>query len=327
MADTKITILGLTGSGKTTYLAGMYYRMSAGVKGFTLSSNNETDTKLEHMWEKMTDNSLGADRFPPPSDNVNKFDFKLKYAFKEIMNFEWIDYPGGAIVKSHQMRKDVIESLKSSSCVLLCVDGNAFTDEVDDPVEHLIFQGASTYTKLLNEFEDNNNFLPPVVVVITKYDLCTKGKEMADIIIKAFNALFVKDGGHNRLVTIIPVTLGKNIAQNGFTGKLDPVNINLPISFAIWCIVLEKIKSLNDLRNSLDNRINELSNSFFSIFKRGEIEDNRGLKDESDQIYTKLCQDADKLFDELSAAKKFPIYLNGEALSLADLNKRPSVVA
>ena len=63
MADTKFTALGLSGSGKTCYLLGMYHEMSGGVHGFTLATTNQAATKLED-WMYQLDDETGMDRFP-----------------------------------------------------------------------------------------------------------------------------------------------------------------------------------------------------------------------------------------------------------------------
>ena len=46
MADTKYTILGMTGAGKTCFITGMYMRMSVGMDGFTLVTDDATRIKL-----------------------------------------------------------------------------------------------------------------------------------------------------------------------------------------------------------------------------------------------------------------------------------------
>ena len=47
MADTQITILGMSGSGKTCYLLGLYYRMGSGLKGYTITTDDDTDVKRQ----------------------------------------------------------------------------------------------------------------------------------------------------------------------------------------------------------------------------------------------------------------------------------------
>lgn len=53
MVDTKFTALGISGSGKTCYLLGMYHKMSESVNGFTLATTNQAATKLEDWMMKL----------------------------------------------------------------------------------------------------------------------------------------------------------------------------------------------------------------------------------------------------------------------------------
>lgn len=97
MADTKITVLGMTGSGKTCYLLGFYYKMGSGMKGYTITTDDDTDVELRDRYAKMCDSSLGAARFPTGTDNISKYLFYLQYGYNTIMSFDWIDYLGGVL--------------------------------------------------------------------------------------------------------------------------------------------------------------------------------------------------------------------------------------
>ena len=55
MADTRFTGLGLSGSGKTCYVLGMYYEMCVGLRGFTLTTTNQTASKLENWMDELDD--------------------------------------------------------------------------------------------------------------------------------------------------------------------------------------------------------------------------------------------------------------------------------
>ena len=68
MADTQITILGMTGSGKTCYLLGLYYKMASGMKGYTITTDEDTDLDLRKRYSKMCDQTLGEARFPVGTD-------------------------------------------------------------------------------------------------------------------------------------------------------------------------------------------------------------------------------------------------------------------
>ena len=97
MKKTKFTMLGMTGSGKTCYLLGMYKKMLGGLKGFSLTTDDDTDGELRTRYSKMDDASLGQKRFPPGTDQTDTYEFTLEYAFSPIMSFAWIDYPGGSM--------------------------------------------------------------------------------------------------------------------------------------------------------------------------------------------------------------------------------------
>lgn len=322
MAHTKITVAGLTGCGKTCYLLGMYFRMSGGLKNFTLSTNEDDDLSLERQWEIMCDSGLGNDRFPLPSDKVSKYDFKLKYSFKEIMSFEWIDYPGGSLKsssKENQMTAEFIENLKNSSCLILFIDGDTFSNNTDDPAIELSLNGAVKYTKLINAFEDENHFIPPVAIVITKYDLCSRTKEeIKEYIKEGFPVLFTPNdyNGYEKLVSIIPVSLGKNIAENGYKGELSPFNIHLPIAFSIWSTLRIYIAYLKSKNDETAGRIRQRSSGIISRWlNKSEIEEMRQSIESNNIALSKLSEDAEKLLNELNQ-KKIPTYLNGTEIDL-----------
>ncbi len=64
MADgnCKFTMLGMSYSGKTCYIAGMYMKMAVGVNGFTLVAEDETRVKLEREIRTLR-KTMGQERF------------------------------------------------------------------------------------------------------------------------------------------------------------------------------------------------------------------------------------------------------------------------
>ena len=138
--ENKITVAGTTGSGKTCYLTGMYCIMSTGLNNFTLSTDEDSDLSFERLWDNMCNTTLGTGRFPQSTDEVIKYNFKLKYSFREIMNFEWIDYPGASLKyssKENRMTAEFMSSLKKSSSLLLFIDGEIFSTKYNDPAKEL----------------------------------------------------------------------------------------------------------------------------------------------------------------------------------------------
>ena len=81
MSDIDFTMLGMTGTGKTCFLTGMYYEMSSGIQGYTLSSDDDIDIELRNKWEKLCDEKNGVNRFPVGTDKTERYKFTLEYAY------------------------------------------------------------------------------------------------------------------------------------------------------------------------------------------------------------------------------------------------------
>ena len=58
-ADTIMTILGMSGSGKTCYLLGMFYKMTGGLKGYNLHTDDDTHTDLSRRYDILNDSKKG----------------------------------------------------------------------------------------------------------------------------------------------------------------------------------------------------------------------------------------------------------------------------
>ena len=101
------TTLGLSGSGKTCFMAGMYYKMSAGADGYTLKTGDDEALKLTSYYEKMRDRS-GTERFPETTNQSSHYTFELQYMYKTIETFQWVDYTGGLLRnKTAAMQKNI----------------------------------------------------------------------------------------------------------------------------------------------------------------------------------------------------------------------------
>lgn len=105
----KITVIGFTSSGKTCYLAGMYDTMSYGVKNFSLiEQDSDQDRYLQKLWENIS--SAEGREWPVPNDDKRSYTFSLCHSFEPVMEFEWADYPGAALVDPGM---GLLEDLKS----------------------------------------------------------------------------------------------------------------------------------------------------------------------------------------------------------------------
>ena len=240
----KFTILGETGSGKTCYLLGMYYEMTMGLAGYTVVATNPDDDKnLTLRYEMLNDKSRGQNRFPAGTDDVQKINFNLQYAYETILPFEWVDYPGGFLDPtsrdiSSEQYQEVEKSINESDILLICIDGeNLVGKNTRNKIKKVKSKCAKNINPYLGNLKDklkkDGKALPPIGMVVTKYDLCadyTDEDEVREIIEEAFSPLFVDD---ETFVAIIPVSLGETLQDDDFQGELEPMFIHLPILMGI----------------------------------------------------------------------------------------------
>lgn len=248
-------MLGARGVGKSCYLLGMYGRMQMGVNGFSLH------TKDFHKQQDLS-NSLarlvhedGGERYPRPVANAKEYLFDFCYGLKPLAEVK-IDLPSSSFLSSGKFSSDevqaLIEQVKQSDCLFLCVSGEYLKQAVvkeNGEVNLVLRQKVATklgvrttlkYIMELAEILNLTNSKPfPIAIVITKYDLCVKrGKDaIVQEIKNLFEPLFRPDSGW--LVTICPVSLGKQLATDLDSGEIEPVNFQLPLLFAAFSFFRE----------------------------------------------------------------------------------------
>lgn len=339
MADTTMTILGMTGAGKTCYLLGMFKKMSQGIKGYTVTTNENRDVELKHWYKRLADESLGYDRFPPGTDSLSEDEFNLEFAYKPILSFSWMDYPGNMLdLKVTGNAEDyykVKDSIINSSCLFLCIDGELLKgDDLDEKIDRVKDNCSEYLNPVFSEISKQHQ-LPPIAILITKYDLCihdTSEDELCEILEEAFSPLFIDDGEHKNITAIIPVSLGSDIMGNENGGKLKPINVQQPIfmgiTFALGNVLQNKYRELKQYEKSISNKQDTIDNekdSFF-LFRNDQkikqlIAEMKKQKQDAEQIQNLLLameKNRDKLLKEVRKINL--VFVNGEKKeSLADV--------
>ena len=331
---TQFTMLGMSGSGKTCYLLGMYKKMVAGLEGFSFTTDSDTDVDLKNRYKRMKDTSLGQDRFPAGTDQTDLFEFTLEHALSPIMSFRWIDYPGGALEEQTsgniEEYNKLEEYIKNSSSLFICVDGALLQgdDDNEEKIEAVQEECSSTINPFLSRYRKNNNFLPPTAIVVTKSDLCAdlSDDDFREILEKLFSPLFVDGGGDfNRFVSVIPVSIGKNISENNYKGRLAPTRLQLPIFMGVWFALIsqadakrKKIDEHISQRDSAQKASDKESDSWFFWRDDAKIrrlnslanELNHEIAEEQNRL-NKALRDSDRLLNDLEK-KVSVVYFNGE---------------
>ena len=322
----KVTVIGFKASGKTCYLAGMYDIMSTGIKNFSLVEKNpDQDWYLQGLWEQISD---GANRsWPVPNDDKRVYSFSLCHSFDKIIEFEWLDYPGAALVDpGYGLIDEIKNQLSESACLLVLVNGESFAFD-GKPADQKPIQASSLdeYKKIvaknlkrnkdleavrqLTKIGSDDVVLPPIGIVVTKCDLIddTWVDYVQEILRENFQSIFAEGGEDDRIVMMAAVTLGNDIQ---FGGDADPVDIELPIAFAVLSILRKYILAARVLKKKTDNELCDHEKSIFRIFRSGQGKKLREEITKMEKIIAKLSRDAIRLLDLCEESKH--IYINGE---------------
>ena len=318
--EIKIAMLGTTGAGKTSYLLGMYAVMQTGVRGFTLAAKDmDLDLELTQRWEKLI-SLKGEDRWPVPNAAAMEYyGFDFSYGFTPLMGFEWLDYRGLALSdrSTEQDVAELVEYLRSSSCLFLCISGEYLMDEItpktireikSDRMNQFVQQYVS------NQQQPNSNQPFPVAITITKYDLChhrDRDEIIADVK-KLFQALFTPNSGW--LVMICPVSLGRDLGKDPEDAEIVPVNVHLPVVFAVYSQLRSyglKLKSDRDAQATAIETVKQ-RNPLIQLLKANQLrEQTEGLTATNTEIVT-VEENMKLLSQELQQAS---LYFNGSEVT------------
>ncbi len=293
----QFTALGLSGSGKTCFMAGMYYKMTGGVSGYTLKADDDDAVSLTAYYEQMANANSGADRFPGGTNQSTDYSFELQYGYKTLEKFRWVDYAGGTLKSKNSGDAEEYQQLKNdiakSEVLYIFVDGGLFQDEdvtfastdsekIEILTDIVMDNCSRQINHFLSEYTNERKKLPPIAIIVTKYDLAVKALGKADgaenmemlykIIQRAFNPLFpdpsmyTGSDGHTSMVGIIPVSLGSRISEGNYTGKLRPINMHMPAYVGIWFM----LKSKNNQDPSVKKLSDEIEDSGIKFWLNGQ---------------------------------------------------------
>ncbi len=236
MADTKYTILGTAGAGKTCYIVGSYKAMlSDEVPDFELQACGDSNIKMINEALLHLRGRTGLNRYPAYTreevKEIRTLEFNLLYNNKKIINFDLLDYAGGSIASKGPVFQKLKESIAVSTVLYVLVDGLSLCDEdKEERKDNFEYDCAMHINPILQEYaQEHNEKLPPIVFIVTKADLLKKynvsDSEITDLIKGHFKSAFSK-GNTNY---IVGVTLGENISDDGNKGKFKPVNMHIPV--------------------------------------------------------------------------------------------------
>lgn len=183
-----ILMIGHSGSGKTTYMAGLYSRMKLGVAGLTINSNFSEYMKAQ--WNKgnysytysdflkqdegldRLSNDLFKGRYPDPTMIRQEYYFNLVCSGHNIP-FNWYDYRGGVLMERYESSsdaQDLINRIHKSDALVVFLDGETLVQSLSNNVRQ--YKRLLTYLNnaIARINRKKGNFYP-ISFVITKGDL------------------------------------------------------------------------------------------------------------------------------------------------------------
>lgn len=328
-----ITALGNRGSGKTTFLLGMYAEMSVGRRGYFLSATDpDVDLKLAGRWDKLFEDG----ELPPPNlaDNI-PYQFRFTDGLTPLLNVDWLDYRGGALEDERGAEsgdvKELHERLIRSDSIYVVIDGGYLAEPVTDDTRRDIMRqtGLRRMSALLQhtihartQLEDSLP-APSIVILITKADLIPSTRRSQMDALSSELQELVSVCFQTGLSTLVcPVSLGHfglNPAATVRTEDIDPRDLHLPIVYSLAEHTLQLSQAALHVssnaaqaRDTLYNQLSAVSRGAGAFFRRSQINELtrqvRSMEEHEvsfSNIHADAAQRAERLFSELDRLPRF----------------------
>ena len=224
----------------------------------------------------------------------------------------------------------LMEYMDGADCLFLCVDGAHFNHDTRNGIINAINcdGGGMELNFMLNRAAvdrktGNDKDLPPVCLIITKYDLVEPDKRneefLVDILKEVFPILFYPSVGQkSRLVSVCPVTLGRDIGQGG---KLEPRNIEKPFCYLTF---LRMAAALGQYRQEMEQmkaellrrRASEEAHRSHRLLKRllPQRPGNQVTEEELGRMVEACCQLERDLMDMKRSLQNMELFDNGQQI-------------
>lgn len=243
----KITMIGASGAGKTSFMSSLYESLGTNqISGFNITPGgfglNESLVNIGNF-ESISFSSRNF-KFPSGTTKSTTWSFDLRFHEKFICSYDWIDYRGNLLTSAKREQlitpeqkqeemNELVSHIVLSNAVILFADSYLLThySDINDTRSHT---GIDVINDVLTSF---NNFLPnhnlTFVIVLTKIDLLDemwKQNNYAPLIKKGLEAFApiveISRKNPSWVGGIIPVSaIGEGNAKSTFTEKQGSIFI------------------------------------------------------------------------------------------------------
>ena len=271
----KISMFGVSRSGKTCFLYAMAQVLGKGVRyGDNLvqviSTRARQQTKLNNGFMQLAER-----RWPQNSDKTESFLFKVSMQsnghFDEIIeSLEIQDYRGGLLERTQSLDEEefneLMASFRGSSAIIFIVDGKTLMDALDDDNKDVSHRGQIDVKRqfmaqsqirfvenIFMEYKLIEAEVPPILIAISKGDNFASDFERENA------KKFLKESlpsifsiGSKVTAGISIMSLGENLGADdngnltGFLSLSTDYNIHIPVIFGIYADLCYRFEKIND---------------------------------------------------------------------------------
>jgi hypothetical protein len=335
MAD-KISLYGLSGSGKSCFIFAMSQALSQGIRFSdgelmtVITPNPRQMIRLYKAYQQLADGIW-------PSGNIESvtYNFNVRKALELLMDIEITDYRGALLDSDDDDDADeqakLYNSYKDSKAILFFFGADTIKSAMSgDTTAHFNFMHFNAlyahYLTLSPQAKET-----PVMLIISKADMLTPTElSNAFAYVKSQMGQFFQTGT-NLTVGLTAVSLGSNLTNEGgeLEGELDiraeAGNLSIPILFALYHVMAQRIeRSINTVsvsQSALQSSHSALNktmahSSFYRFFFCNETDIRQRIQRQS-QCLDKEKDLLQRLTNSMYAIKSYllanaEIYFNGQ---------------
>lgn len=292
----KLTMLGATNSGKTTFMLGMYNTLAEGMHGyFMFTEDPDQDLDLREEWDAL----LGNGTLPAATtvQASRYYGFVFNHGFTPLVSIDWMDYRGGAVGD----RKDAADvpvlqqRLAASDSIYLVLDGQKLAPWLDGSAPLTAVKKAlgvgrvsTLVQRAVTDRLGSGLPVPSFVVVITKADLLrgpgrTLRSALDRVVDEALEDLAPVAFTPDITALVCPVKVGnfgvrQDAAAPVNVSDIDPVGLHRPTIFSLMHYLTEGMGAREAeqarqaaSRSAAQQQLLELNQGFRAYFRGSRI--------------------------------------------------------
>ena len=163
-------MVGHSGAGKTSFMAGLYRYLGESTDGYGISAKKENQKR---QLSRMAD-ALSKGRYPAGTDVQSQYEFSFTVHGEDLVPFNWIDYRGGILLSDSPDESDMdkfMNSIQKADALVVFLDG----EKLSQPGSCWNMEYDILISCIENSLSVSHNSWFPISFVITKCDLVSDG--------------------------------------------------------------------------------------------------------------------------------------------------------